>query len=146
MSGYIVELERCVEDLLHPELALKNEPSDADTYKPVVLHAEISGEHIIVDDTDGTLKGIIDWSDAHLGDACRISADLSLAVGREMAQRIGVKVSHQKCTVDRGLLYTMCLTVQSLRDFVPDGDNPEELLRSQSQRAWEGTGLEQSLA
>jgi aminoglycoside phosphotransferase (APT) family kinase protein len=39
--------------------------------KPCLIHYDLSPEHVLVDPTTGHLTGILDWTDAALGDAAR---------------------------------------------------------------------------
>lgn len=116
-------------------------------YKPVLLHGDIKGEHIFIDPSTGALNGIVDWSDALVGDPCRDIADLSKAVGGEMARRIGLKAGHSQYTVEKGLVFAICLTILSLEDrILGDDDSPEDLLRKQFCQAFEGTDFAQVFA
>jgi aminoglycoside phosphotransferase (APT) family kinase protein len=65
------EFERLVLPLLDKDQRpqAKRLFSDAETlvdFKPVLLHADLAPEHLLV--RDGRLAGVIDWSDARLGD------------------------------------------------------------------------------
>lgn len=71
---------------------------------------------------------------------------MALAVGQEMARRIGTKASYSQHTVEKALLYAMCLTVLNLRDRIcGNDDSPEQLLRTQLRRSFEGTNVKQLL-
>ena len=57
-----------------------------------------------------------------------------------MARRIGIQAGYAPFTVEKGLVFAMCLTILSLEDrILGDDDAPEDLLRSQFCRAFEGT-------
>jgi aminoglycoside 2''-phosphotransferase len=40
-------------------------------YRPAILHADLSPEHVLVDPAAGAITGIIDWGDAVVGDPAR---------------------------------------------------------------------------
>lgn len=119
---------------------------DRPSYKPVLLHADLCGEHIFVNEADGALQGIVDWSEARVGDPCIDIAGISLAVGRNMAMRIGLKAGYSMYTVEKGLLLGMCWAIVDLCDRICGRDStPELVLRSQFKRAFEGEGVENVL-
>ena len=142
-NGRVQDPECQIDALLKSKLALVESLKIEEEYKPVLLHADISGEHIFIHPTTGALEGIIDWSQARLGDPCRDIAGLALSVGRNMAKSIGMKADYPEYTVERGLLYAMCLTVRNLVDYKDwEGTEERELLRNQFRRAFKGTGME----
>ena len=46
-------------------------------FQPVLIHADLGPEHILVDQMTGHLSGIIDWEDAQIGDAALDFAGLA---------------------------------------------------------------------
>ena len=133
--------DRLTGALLKRKLTMIDTLDNGVKYKPVLLHADISREHIFVDDEEGALRGIIDWFNAVVGDTHRDIAGQSLSVGREVAGREELAIRFSAHTVGRGQLFAMCLTVRNLRHLL-DGcnDSLAELVKSQFKRAVETTG------
>jgi aminoglycoside 2''-phosphotransferase len=57
-------------------------------FQPVVLHADLTGDHILVDITSGQIAGIIDWGDATVGDPAYDFAGLLADYGTEFAGQV----------------------------------------------------------
>jgi len=58
---------------------------------PILIHADLKGEHILLDsspDNKGKVLGILDWTDAQIGDPATDIAGLSISVGATMATLI----------------------------------------------------------
>lgn len=54
---------------------------------PRMLHADLAAEHILMDPATGRLTGLIDWSDASLGDPANDFVGVAAAWGREGLER-----------------------------------------------------------
>jgi aminoglycoside 2''-phosphotransferase len=54
-------------------------------FEPSVLHADLTGDHILVGTTSGEIAGIIDWGDAIVGDPAYDFAGLLADYGAEFA-------------------------------------------------------------
>ena len=117
----------------------------------VLLHNDFKGEHILLktsnDEDDGALAGVIDWSDAAIGDVAVDVGGLAISVGQQMAERIAMNASVSSSAIERGITMARCDTVINLNACVNGDhrDSPEWLLRRQFQRAFEGTPLENAL-
>ena len=60
--------------------------SDANfQFRPVLIHGDLGGEHILLDRVTGTLAGVIDWGDACVGDPALDFAGLLHGCGRDFA-------------------------------------------------------------
>ena len=128
-----------------------------DAYKPddtatdVLLHNDFKGEHIVLkssnDDNDGTLAGVIDWSDAAVGDVAVDVGGLAISVGQRMAKRITLRAGVPQSAVERGIAMARFDAIINLNECVhgDDRDSSEWLLRRQFERAFEGTMLENAL-
>jgi aminoglycoside 2''-phosphotransferase len=55
-------------------------------FEPAVLHADLTGDHILVDTETGEITGIIDWGDAIVGDPAYDFAGLLADYGPEFAR------------------------------------------------------------
>jgi aminoglycoside phosphotransferase (APT) family kinase protein len=119
--------------------------------REVLLHNDFKAEHIILrtsnDDNDGALAGVIDWSDAAIGDVAVDVDGLAISVGRHMAERIALEAGVSHSAVKRGIAAAMCDSVININERIngDDRDSPEWVLRRQFQRAFEGTALENAL-
>ena len=117
----------------------------------VLLHMDFKGEHILLetsdDDDDGALAGVVDWSDAAVGDVAVDVGGLAISVGQHMAERIAKGAFVSSSAIERGITMARCDTVVNLNERIngDDRDIPEWLLRRQFQRAFEGTLLENAL-
>lgn len=56
-------------------------------FSPVLAHADLGDEHLLVDPESGALTGVIDWADATIGDPAMDFAGFLNALGDEGAQR-----------------------------------------------------------
>ncbi|MFH8614920.1 phosphotransferase family protein [Streptomyces sp. NPDC017979] len=108
----------------------------------VLLHNDLKGEHLLVDE-DGALTGVLDWTDAALGDPAEDVAGLAIAVGASAAVRAAALASYGPQVCLRGLWLARCDTLLNLSDalYGPD-DSPVPLLRTQRGRAWQLTPLD----
>ncbi|KAA5834616.1 aminoglycoside phosphotransferase family protein [Saccharopolyspora hirsuta] len=102
----------------------------------VLLHADLKGEHLLVDE-HGSISGVLDWTDAALGDPATDIAGLAISVGAAAAARIAERAGYHADTSARGLLFARCDTLIRLDDRLNGtDDSPEPLLRDQLGRAW----------
>ncbi|MEU9608980.1 aminoglycoside phosphotransferase family protein [Streptomyces sp. NPDC048057] len=108
----------------------------------VLLHNDLKGEHLLVDE-DGALTGVLDWTDAALGDPAEDVAGLALSVGASAAVRAAALASYGPQVCLRGLWLARCDTLLNLADALyGQDDSPIPLLRSQRGRAWQLTPLD----
>ncbi|MEV6759418.1 aminoglycoside phosphotransferase family protein [Streptomyces sp. NPDC051105] len=108
----------------------------------VLVHHDLKGEHLVVS-ADGRVRGVLDWTDAAVGDPAEDIAGLALAVGSGAAVRAATLAGYGPRPCLRGLWLARCDTVIRLTDRL-DGrdDSPLPLLRTQLRRAWEAILLE----
>ncbi|MER7937117.1 aminoglycoside phosphotransferase family protein [Streptomyces sp. NPDC093272] len=108
----------------------------------VLVHHDLKGEHLVVS-ADGRVRGVLDWTDAAVGDPAEDIAGLALAVGSGAAVRAATLAGYGVRPCLRGLWLARCDTVLRLTDRL-DGrdDRPLPLLRTQLRRAWEAILLE----
>ncbi|MEV7339311.1 aminoglycoside phosphotransferase family protein [Streptomyces sp. NPDC093544] len=108
----------------------------------VLVHDGLKGEHLVVS-ADGRLRGVLDWTDAVLGDPTEDIAGLAIAVGAPAAVRAATLAGYGARPCLRGLWLSRCDTVIRLADSLQGrGDSPVTLLRTQLRRAWEPILLE----
>ncbi|GAA0943845.1 aminoglycoside phosphotransferase family protein [Nonomuraea longicatena] len=104
---------------------------------PVLVHADLKGEHLLVR-PDGTLAGVLDWTDALVADPALDVAGLAISVGARAAALIAAGAGHTPETVAAGVFLARCETLIRLDERLRDeSDSPLPLLRAQSSRAWE---------
>ncbi|GAA4532056.1 phosphotransferase family protein [Amycolatopsis samaneae] len=100
-----------------------------------VLHHDLKGEHLLVTGS-GRIGGVLDWTDAVLGDPAEDIAGLVISVGANAALRVARLAGD--ATGPRALLLARCDTLIRLADRVHGSDDsPLPLLRAQLARAWE---------
>ncbi|MFI5883106.1 phosphotransferase family protein [Streptomyces sp. NPDC051554] len=108
----------------------------------VLVHHDLKGEHLVVS-TDGRVRGVLDWTDATLGDPAEDIAGLALAVGSPAAVRAATLAGYGARPCLRGLWLARCDTVVRLADHLKGHDaGPVPLLRTQLRRTWEAILLE----
>ncbi|MGW0994000.1 aminoglycoside phosphotransferase family protein [Streptomyces sp. NPDC002520] len=108
----------------------------------VLTHHGLVGEHVVVS-ADGRVRGILDWTEAAIGDPAEDIAGLAVAVGSPAAVRAATLAGYGARPCLRGLWLARCDTVMRLTDHVEGrapGDLP--LLRTRLRRAWEPIMLE----
>ncbi|MEU5705243.1 aminoglycoside phosphotransferase family protein [Streptomyces aurantiacus] len=107
-----------------------------------LVHHDLKGEHLVVSG-DGRVRGVLDWTDAAVGDPTEDIAGLALAVGAPAAVRAATLAGYGARPCLRGLWLARCDTLTRLADGLrrPDAD-PLPLLRAQLARAWEAILLE----
>ncbi|MBO2453038.1 aminoglycoside phosphotransferase family protein [Actinomadura barringtoniae] len=102
---------------------------------PVLLHNDLKGEHLLVDEA-GRVSGVLDWTDAAVGDPAEDVAGLAISVGAEAAARVAAAYGPE--VVARGLFLARCDTLIRLSErLLGEDDSPLELLHVQRERAWE---------
>jgi hypothetical protein len=147
-TGYATGRENILATLLEISDGVRA-PDEAET--EVLLHNDFKAEHILLrtsnGDNNGALAGVIDWSDAAIGDVAVDVDGLAISVGRHMAERIALHAGISQSAVERGIAAAMCDSIINLNERVngDDRDSPEWVLRRQFQRAFEGTALENAL-
>lgn len=108
----------------------------------VLVHHDLKGEHLVVS-ADGRVRGVLDWTDAALGDPAEDIAGLALAVGSPAAVRAATLAGYGARPCLRGLWLARCDTVVRLADHLKGRDTgPIPLLRTQLRRSWEAILLE----
>ncbi|MET7315150.1 aminoglycoside phosphotransferase family protein [Streptomyces thermoviolaceus] len=108
----------------------------------VLVHHALRGEHVLVS-ADGRVRGVLDWTDAVVGDPAEDIAGLAVAVGAPPAVRAATLAGYGARTCLRGLWLARCETVVRLADRIQGrGDTPVPLLRTQLRRAWEAILME----
>jgi aminoglycoside phosphotransferase (APT) family kinase protein len=108
----------------------------------VLVHHDLRGEHLVVS-ADGRVRGVLDWTDAALGDPAEDIAGLALAVGAPAAVRAATLAGYGARPCLRGLWLARCDTVVRLADGLEGSDTgPLPLLRAQLRRTWEAILLE----
>ncbi|MEV5843830.1 aminoglycoside phosphotransferase family protein [Streptomyces sp. NPDC051985] len=108
----------------------------------VLVHHDLRGEHLVVS-ADGRVRGVLDWTDAAVGDPAEDIAGLALAVGSGAAVRAATLAGYGARPCLRGLWLARCDTVIRLADRLEGrDDSPLPLLRTRLRRAWEAILLE----
>lgn len=108
----------------------------ADEDGPVVLHADLKGEHLLLDGAGG-LTAVLDWSDAGTGDPALDVEGLVLAVGADAARVVARGAATPSATVERGVFLARCRSaVRWAAALRGEPVGPEPLLRRQFHRAW----------
>ncbi|MGW1618972.1 aminoglycoside phosphotransferase family protein [Streptomyces sp. NPDC002172] len=108
----------------------------------VLVHHDLKGEHLVVS-ADGRVRGVLDWTDAAVGDPAEDIAGLALAVGSGAAVRAATLAGYGARPCLRGLWLARCDTVVRLAGRLEGrDDSPLPLLRTQLRRAWEAILLE----
>jgi len=108
----------------------------------VLTHHGLTGEHVVVS-ADGRVRGVLDWTEAALGDPAEDIAGLAVAVGSPAAVRAATLAGYGPRPCLRGLWLARCDTVLRLAGHLEGratGSLP--LLRSRLRRAWEPILLE----
>ncbi|MFI7405142.1 aminoglycoside phosphotransferase family protein [Streptomyces sp. NPDC049541] len=108
----------------------------------VLVHHGLTGEHLVVS-ADGRVRGILDWTEAAVGDPAEDIAGLAIAVGSPAAVRAATLAGYAARPCLRGLWLARCDTVVRLAEHLKGQDiAPLPLLRLQLRRAWEAILLE----
>ncbi|MEU0004442.1 aminoglycoside phosphotransferase family protein [Streptomyces sp. NPDC006314] len=108
----------------------------------VLTHHGLTGEHVVVS-ADGRVRGILDWTEAALGDPAEDIAGLAVAVGSPAAVRAATLAGYGARPCLRGLWLARCDTVIRLTGHLEGrAGGAVGLLRTQLRRAWEPILLE----
>ncbi|MEU4876388.1 aminoglycoside phosphotransferase family protein [Streptomyces sp. NPDC021608] len=113
----------------------------------VLVHHALRGEHLVVS-ADGRVRGVLDWTDAVVGDPAEDIAGLALAVGSGAAVRAATLAGYGARPCLRGLWLARCDAVVRLAEHVAGRGSgrrdPEavSLWRTRLGRAWEAILLE----
>ncbi|CEJ94768.1 hypothetical protein VHEMI10281 [[Torrubiella] hemipterigena] len=117
---------------------LQIDETSPDEHVHIVQHADLKGEHIFVNPDTGRLTGIIDWSDAQIGDPSVDIGGIAISIGAVAAMRIGKHAGYSNPTIQRGLVVARCNAILLLDETLNVGtDCPIWLLKRQLQRAME---------
>ncbi|SEE67746.1 Predicted kinase, aminoglycoside phosphotransferase (APT) family [Streptomyces sp. 3213] len=108
----------------------------------VLVHHDLKGEHLVVS-AEGRVRGVLDWTDAALGDPAEDIAGLALAVGAPAAVRAATLAGYGARPCLRGLWLARCDTIVRLAAQLDGRDTgPLPLLRAQLRHTWEAILLE----
>lgn len=100
---------------------LKSLPEDP--YTPTFVHGDLNTENILLSPNTGSIAGIIDWSDAIVGDPCIDISGVMFAIGASGARRVANLAGQSEYAIERALLYAMTVVVRDLKDVLcGDGD------------------------
>lgn len=107
-------------------------------YEPVLLHADLKGEHIFIDVNTGHVRGVIDWSDACIGHPSVDIHGLAISIGTTAAARVASMAGYSEDIVARGIFAARCYSTICLHAILYEtDDSPEWLVRLQLQRSLE---------
>ncbi|MFF2921107.1 phosphotransferase family protein [Streptomyces celluloflavus] len=107
-----------------------------------VVHNDLKGEHLLVSDS-GRVCGVLDWTDAVLGDPAEDIAGLAISLGAPAAIRAATHAGYELSVCRRALLLARYDTLIRLADrLYGTDDSPLSLLRTQHARAWRTTPLD----
>ncbi|MFE1803232.1 aminoglycoside phosphotransferase family protein [Streptomyces sp. NPDC059517] len=107
-----------------------------------LVHHDLKGEHLVVSG-DGRVRGVLDWTDAAVGDPTEDIAGLAVAVGAPAAVRAATLAGYGARPCLRGLWLARCDTLTRLAAGLRDGSGGSlPLLRVQLAHAWEAILLE----
>ena len=116
------------QNLLTPLLEVSDDARETnESETDVLLHNDFKGEHFLVhtsnDDNDGALAGVIDWSDAVVGDVAIDVRGLVISVGQRMAKRIALRAGVSHSAVERGIVMARCDAIINLKDRINGDDH-----------------------
>ncbi|MCT9075547.1 aminoglycoside phosphotransferase family protein [Streptomyces fulvoviolaceus] len=108
----------------------------------VLVHHGLIGDHLVVS-ADGRVRGVLDWTDAVVGDPAEDIAGLARAVGSPAAVRAATLAGYSARPCLRGLWLARCDTAIDLAARLEGRtETPLPLLRARLRRAWEAILLE----
>ncbi|WP_428935634.1 aminoglycoside phosphotransferase family protein [Streptomyces sp. ACT015] len=108
----------------------------------VLVHHGLTGDHLVVR-ADGRVRGVLDWTEAVLGDPAEDIAGLAAAVGSPAAVRAATLAGYGARPCLRGLWLARCDTLLRLAAALDGKDDvPLPPLRLRLARAWEAILLE----
>ncbi|MFI1013475.1 aminoglycoside phosphotransferase family protein [Streptomyces sp. NPDC020965] len=106
----------------------------------VLTHRDLKGEHLLIDSAGG-VSGVLDWTDAVIGDPAEDIAGLAISVGAPAAVRAARLAGYGPEVCARGVWLARYDTVIRLVDRLRGtDDSPLPLLRVQRDRAWTSPG------
>jgi aminoglycoside phosphotransferase (APT) family kinase protein len=98
----------------------------------VVSHADIKGEHLLLDHEPPRLTAIIDWADIACLDPAIDVGSLAIWLGPAFVRDVGTRLGYDDATVARGLFVTrLWMLIGVGRMLAGENDWPEELVRNQ---------------
>ena len=106
---------------------------------PVLCHADLKGEHIIVSERADAVAGVVDWSDCTITDPLLDFSRLLFWLGEGFVRQV---LDHYACPVDERFLervcfYARCFALDNLGWWVTNRfDAPIELLKTQARWAF----------
>ncbi|MCS0602153.1 phosphotransferase [Streptomyces sp. LP11] len=108
----------------------------------VLTHHALVGEHVVVS-ADGRVRGVLDWTEAAVGDPAEDIARLAVAVGSPAAGRAATLAGYGPRPCLRGLWLARCDTVMHLTAHLEGRATGRAALpRTRLERAWEPILLE----
>ncbi|WP_151769874.1 phosphotransferase [Streptomyces abyssomicinicus] len=111
----------------------------------VLVHRALSAEHLVISE-DGRVRGVLDWTDAVLGDPAEDIAGLARAIGSPAAVRAATLAGYGPRPCLRGLWLARCDAILRLaallRRFGAAESERHTLLRTELTQAWEPILLE----
>lgn len=108
----------------------------------VLVHHGLTGDHLVVS-ADGRVRGVLDWTDAVIGDPAEDIACLATAVGSPAAVRAATLAGYGARPCLRGLWLARCDTVIALAQGLRGrAAAPLPVLRDRLRRTWEAILLE----
>ncbi|WP_326687106.1 aminoglycoside phosphotransferase family protein [Streptomyces sp. NBC_01795] len=111
-----------------------------------LVHHDLKGEHLLLTPA-GRVSGVLDWTDAVLGDPAEDIAGLALSIGATAALRVAANAGYGTGMCARALQLVRCDTLVRLAARLAGvDDSPLPLLRTQRARAGETTPLDESAA
>jgi aminoglycoside phosphotransferase (APT) family kinase protein len=117
-------------------------PLAAASERVVLVHGDLKGEHLLID--RGRVSGVLDWTDAELGDPATDVAGLAIAVGAPAADLVAAAAGHDRHTRHRGMQLARWDAILRLEQRLSGQLHPPvPLLRRQLQRALRARAGEQ---
>lgn len=90
------------------------QPPNSQPQRPVVLHGDLAAEHALIG-ADGVITGILDWTDAAIGDAARDLAGLIGWGGRPMLNAALSEYDETEAGfVGRAAWYALCRALEDV--------------------------------
>ena len=143
VQGFADVIQREVPDLIDGEieryLSGRVALPQASQLAPVLCHADLKGEHIIVSKQADAVAGIIDWADCCVTDPLLDFTGLMIWLGEGFVRQV---LDHYTCAVDehfteRVCFYARCFTLDNLGAWLTTSwSAPIELLKTQARWAF----------
>lgn len=128
------ELADLVDDRMARYLAGDVAPPAASQLPPVLCHADLKGEHVILSESADAVVGVIDWSDCCVSDPLLDFYGLMIWLGETFVRQV---LRHYTRPVDgfflqRVCFYARCFALDNLGAWLTTAwDAPLELLKTQ---------------